>query len=50
MGYTHGTIWTEDLIKTQIIDVVETLGLNRFPTHNWKIFDAYDEFYKKLRV
>lgn len=33
MGYTHGTIWTEDLIKTQIIDVVETLGLNRFPTH-----------------
>lgn len=32
MGHTHGTEWTESLIKEKIEEVVGQLGLDRMPT------------------
>lgn len=34
MGYTHGIPWNDDLIKENIIIVVEKLNLDHFPTHS----------------
>jgi hypothetical protein len=34
MGYTHGTEWTESLIKEKIKEVVDQLGLDRMPTRS----------------
>lgn len=32
MGYTHGTKWTDELIKQKILEVVEALKLDRMPS------------------
>ena len=34
MGYTHGIPWNDDLIKENIMIVVEKLNLDHFPTHS----------------
>lgn len=34
MGHTHGTEWTESLIKEKIEEVVGQLGLDRMPTRS----------------
>lgn len=34
IGYTHGNKWSEELIKERILLVINTLGLDRFPTHS----------------
>lgn len=33
MGYTHGTDWTDELIEQKIMEVVNTLQIDHFPTH-----------------
>lgn len=33
MGYTYGHMWTEERIKSGILDVVKILDLDRMPTH-----------------
>lgn len=33
MGYTHGTDWTDELIEEKIMEVVNSLQLDHFPTH-----------------
>jgi anionic cell wall polymer biosynthesis LytR-Cps2A-Psr (LCP) family protein len=32
MGYTHGINWNEDIIKSNILEAVKILNLNRMPT------------------
>ena len=32
MGYTHGRKWSEDEVKKEIMNIVETLDLKHFPT------------------
>lgn len=32
MGYTHGTKWTDDLIKEKVLEVVDALELKRMPS------------------
>lgn len=32
MGYTHGTKWTDELIREKILEVVNALKLNRMPS------------------
>lgn len=39
MGYSKGQRWTDDLIKEKIVEVVNTLKLDSFPTHSQ--MDAY---------
>ena len=34
MGYTHGTSWTDDSIEKAILEVVDRLNLDHFPTHS----------------
>ncbi len=34
MGYTHGTKWTDELIKQEILKVKEALNLSRMPSNN----------------
>lgn len=34
MGYTYGHVWTEERIKTAILDVVKILHLERMPSWN----------------
>lgn len=32
MGYTHGTYWTDELIKEKICEVINNLGIDRMPS------------------
>jgi hypothetical protein len=32
LAYTHGTKWTDDLIKERILEVVSALGIDRMPS------------------
>lgn len=32
MGYTHGTRWTDDVIKERILEIVKFNRLDRMPT------------------
>lgn len=34
MGYTRGTVWTDEVIEKKIMEVVEKLNLDHFPTHS----------------
>lgn len=34
MGYTHGTAWTDEVIENKIMEVVQKLNLDHFPTHS----------------
>ena len=34
MGYTHGEKWTDELIEKKILEVVEKLNIDHFPTHS----------------
>ena len=34
MGYTHGTKWTDDLIKEKVLEVVRFKNLDRMPTRS----------------
>lgn len=34
MGYTHGTAWTDEIIEEKIMECVNGLKLDHFPTHN----------------
>ena len=34
IGYTHGNKWTDSLIEERILEVINSLGLDRFPTHS----------------
>lgn len=34
MGYTHGEVWTDEIIEQKIKEVVEKLNLDHFPTHS----------------
>lgn len=34
MGYTHGTVWSDELVEKSILEVVKGLNLDHFPTHN----------------
>ena len=34
MGYTHGRKWSEDEVKKEIMNIVETLDLKHFPTQS----------------
>ena len=34
MGYTHGTRWTDELIKEKILEVVRFKNMDRMPTHS----------------
>lgn len=40
MGNTHRSIWTDDLVKDRIMNVVNSLGINTFPTHS-QMIDFY---------
>lgn len=32
MGYSHGTHWTDELIKEKVLEVIEALNLDRMPS------------------
>lgn len=34
MGYTHGTKWTDELIKEKVLEVVKALKIDRMPTRS----------------
>ena len=34
MGYTHGTRWTDEIIKNKILEVVKFYNLDRMPTRS----------------
>lgn len=54
MGYTHGTKWTDELIKQKILEVVEALKLDRMPSrkecvdyfHDSSLAEAVSRRYK----
>lgn len=34
IGYSHGTHWTDEMVVSKINRIVQSLGLDRFPTHS----------------
>lgn len=34
IGHSHGKQWTDELVKSEIMRVVDSLGLDTFPTHS----------------
>lgn len=38
MGYTHGTVWTDELVKKEIVNVMKALNISRMPTRKEIIF------------
>jgi hypothetical protein len=34
IGYTHGKKWTDNLVESEIISIMDVLGIKTFPTHS----------------
>lgn len=43
MGYTHGTEWSDSVIEQKIMEVVNKLNLDHFPTHTETVKDLGDK-------